>query len=303
MGEYLLLAILYVGDWIILTTNITKLKWLKSKPENEYEINDLNELHYCPGMELERNRETRTITMNQKNYINEVFKHFNMEECKPVKTPIDVTLKLLKLWNVQREMGGVPYKAGIGITPRYPHSCRRLLPRRPCHIPLMKVSSPTWFLGFQWKYFHLDNSSPRASHINQSNHNPTSFPPNTTDLAPQSSSSMHPSMGRRRSTIVNATDLVWSLQAISILCPPHSTRIDPSPSIHLLTSTLQKEKKSWRAQVLSNYFRFSLPLYLDVWWNSHLMYFQTLYKCYFFKFQNHINVIHSSVTHCLCYIQ
>lgn len=143
MGEYLLLAILYVGDWIILTTNITKLKWLKSKPENEYEINDLNELHYCPGMELERNRETRTITMNQKNYINEVFKHFNMEECKPVKTPIDVTLKLLKLWNVQREMGGVPYKAGIGITPRYPHSCRRLLPCRPCHIPLMKVSSPT----------------------------------------------------------------------------------------------------------------------------------------------------------------
>ena len=42
-----------------------------------------------------------------------------MEECKLVGTPFDVNSKLPKLsdeefGNVQREMGGIPYKAGVG---------------------------------------------------------------------------------------------------------------------------------------------------------------------------------------------
>ena len=53
-----------------------------------------------------------------KHYIEEVFKRFSMEECKPVGTPFNVNLKLLRLsdeefMNVQREMEGVPYKVGV----------------------------------------------------------------------------------------------------------------------------------------------------------------------------------------------
>jgi hypothetical protein len=57
--------------------------------------------------------------MNQKSYIEDVFKRFNMKECKPVGIPFDTNLKLLKLSdeefeNVLRKMEGVPYKAGVG---------------------------------------------------------------------------------------------------------------------------------------------------------------------------------------------
>ena len=55
------------------------------------------ELYYCLRIEFERNREDRTITMNQRSYIEGVLKQFNMKECKLVGTPSNVNSKLLKL--------------------------------------------------------------------------------------------------------------------------------------------------------------------------------------------------------------
>jgi Reverse transcriptase (RNA-dependent DNA polymerase) len=118
-SEYLLLVLLYVDDLIILASLFAKLAWLKSKLNVEFEMTDLGELKYCLGVEFERDRKARTITMSQKKYIEEVLKRFNMEECKPIGTPLDVNVKLLKLSDeefteLQGEMEGVPYKAGVG---------------------------------------------------------------------------------------------------------------------------------------------------------------------------------------------
>jgi hypothetical protein len=118
-GEYLLIVIIYVDDLIILANNVSILKWLKSKLEDEFEMSDLGELHYCLGVEFERNHANRTITMSQSKYIEEMLKRFNMEECKPIGTPLDVNSKLLKLTEeefqgIQEEMQGIPYKAVVG---------------------------------------------------------------------------------------------------------------------------------------------------------------------------------------------
>ena len=119
MGEYLLVGILYVDDLIILISNVTQLKWLKSELKKEFEISDIGELHYCLKVEFERNGEARIITMNQKSFIKEILKCFNMKECTPVKTLFDVNFRFLKFldeefMNVQREIKGVPYKAKVG---------------------------------------------------------------------------------------------------------------------------------------------------------------------------------------------
>jgi hypothetical protein len=112
-------TILYVDDLIILSSDVTKLKWLKSQLEKEFELSDLGELNYCLGVQFQRDRKTHTITMSQTTYIEEVLRRFNMEDCKPVATPSDANSKLLKLsdeefGNVQMEMEGVPYKAAVG---------------------------------------------------------------------------------------------------------------------------------------------------------------------------------------------
>ncbi len=85
----------YVDDLIILASNVNILKWLKSRLEDEFEMSDLGELHYCLDVEFERDRANHTITMSQRKYIEEVLKRFNMEECKPIGTPLDVNSKLL----------------------------------------------------------------------------------------------------------------------------------------------------------------------------------------------------------------
>jgi len=65
-GEYLSIVIIYVDDLIILASNLSILKWLKSRLENEFEMSDLGELHYCLGVESERDCANHTITMSQK---------------------------------------------------------------------------------------------------------------------------------------------------------------------------------------------------------------------------------------------
>ena len=68
-----------MDDLIILASNVTQLKWLKTELEKKFEMSNLEELQYCLGVEFKRNREAHTIIMNRKNYIEEVLMHFNME--------------------------------------------------------------------------------------------------------------------------------------------------------------------------------------------------------------------------------
>ena len=73
-SEYLLVAILYVDNVIILASNVTQLKWLKLELNKKFEISGLGVLYYCLVVEFERNREAHTIIMNQSSYIEEVLK-------------------------------------------------------------------------------------------------------------------------------------------------------------------------------------------------------------------------------------
>ncbi len=108
-----------MDDLIILASNVSILKWLKSRLEDEFEMSDLGELHYYLGVEFEKDRANRTITMSQNKFIEEVLMRFNMEECKPMGTLLDVNSKLLKLMEeefqgIEEEMQNIPYKAAVG---------------------------------------------------------------------------------------------------------------------------------------------------------------------------------------------
>jgi transposase InsO family protein len=118
-SEFLLIVIIYVDDLIILASGDAVLGWLKAKLEKEFEMSDLGPLEFCLGVAFERNRSARTITMSQSKYIEEVLKRFNMEDCKPIGTPLDVKGSLLKLSDeefkeVEEEMKAIPYKAAVG---------------------------------------------------------------------------------------------------------------------------------------------------------------------------------------------
>ena len=118
-SEYLVIVIVYVDDLIIMANTMSKMEEVKAMLKKEYDMKDLGELHYCLAVEFQRQRVDRTITMCQSKFVAQVLKRFNMEGCKPVGTPLDVSHKMVKLSTeefekVRVEMQDVPYKEAVG---------------------------------------------------------------------------------------------------------------------------------------------------------------------------------------------
>ncbi|XP_071578912.1 uncharacterized protein [Temnothorax nylanderi] len=82
-------------------------------------MKDLGQLHYCLGIEFSQDKKKREIRMTQRKYIQDVLKRFNMEDCKPVATPMNPAVKLSKKMSPtteedKKQMSQIPYRNVIG---------------------------------------------------------------------------------------------------------------------------------------------------------------------------------------------
>ena len=87
----------YVDDIIPISNNPALLKAEKAALCERFEMTDLGEIHYLLGMSINRDRESRTLTVSQPNYLDKVLKKFGMENCKPVSTPLEPGRKFQQL--------------------------------------------------------------------------------------------------------------------------------------------------------------------------------------------------------------
>ena len=83
-------------------------------------INDLKELHYGLKVNFKICRVAHTITTSQRKYIENIFKHFNMENANCSEPLPDVNFKLLRLsdeefGNMQRKTKGILYKTPVEL--------------------------------------------------------------------------------------------------------------------------------------------------------------------------------------------
>lgn len=118
-STYLLIVLIYVDDLIMLASDKSRMQELKHRLQEEFDIKDLGEAHFFIGVHIERDRAARTITLHQRNYIEEVLERFGMADCKPIGTPLDSKTQLVKLKEEEasqhlHEMDGVPYKEAVG---------------------------------------------------------------------------------------------------------------------------------------------------------------------------------------------
>jgi len=70
--------------------SIKKVQGFKTALSHEFEISDLGDLKYILGIQIMRNHEVRTISMNQTAYIHQILARFGMSKCMPVSTPLAV---------------------------------------------------------------------------------------------------------------------------------------------------------------------------------------------------------------------
>ena len=85
---------LYVDDLLITGSSLTAIEALKQGLKSEFEMTDLGILSYFLGFEFAYTE--KGIFMRQKKYISEVLKKFRMMVCKPVETPAELNVKLVK---------------------------------------------------------------------------------------------------------------------------------------------------------------------------------------------------------------
>jgi hypothetical protein len=67
---------------------------VKTRLSSKFDIKDLGDSNFILGMEIKRDQKKRKLWLNQRKYVETILQRFNMQECKPVKVPIPIGVKL-----------------------------------------------------------------------------------------------------------------------------------------------------------------------------------------------------------------
>ena len=117
-GSYIIL-LLYVDDMLVAGSNMQDINVLKKKLANSFAMRDLGAAKKILGMKITRDRKNRKLTLSQGEYIEKVLERFNMQDAKPVSTPLATHFKLSKEMCPKTQedieyMSKVPYQSAVG---------------------------------------------------------------------------------------------------------------------------------------------------------------------------------------------
>lgn len=117
LKESYLILLLYVDDMLIVGADLHEIDSLKTKLSEEFAMKDLGEARQILGMRISRSKEG--LKLSQEEYVKKVLKRFNMDDAKPVNTPLANHFRLSKEQSPKTEdemiyMDKVPYASAIG---------------------------------------------------------------------------------------------------------------------------------------------------------------------------------------------
>ncbi|TXG73077.1 hypothetical protein EZV62_001656 [Acer yangbiense] len=115
----IILLLLYVDDMLIACQDMSKIQKLKMQLSKEFDMKDLGVAQKILGMQIRRDRVAGKIWLSQAKYIQNILERFNMNEVKPVTTPLAAHYRLSALQcptteKELEEMSKVPYASVVG---------------------------------------------------------------------------------------------------------------------------------------------------------------------------------------------
>lgn len=94
---------------------------VKGLLNTEFEMNEIGQPSYMLGVQISRDREKGTLTINQYKYIGDILDRFGMAEAYDSPTPMTAGIKLERITNIdllpeeeKGEMLSIPYKQAVG---------------------------------------------------------------------------------------------------------------------------------------------------------------------------------------------
>ena len=129
VGNDFIYVVLYVDDMLLVGNNMDVIKEVKMQLSSKFDMKDLGAASLILGMEIKRNRADRKLWLNQRKYIETILHRFNMQECKPVKVPIPVGVRVSveqfpKTQEEEEDMSHVPYASAV-VSLMYAMVCTR----------------------------------------------------------------------------------------------------------------------------------------------------------------------------------
>ena len=94
--SFVILAV-YVDDIMPVSNDKVMLNAEKASLCKKFDMIDRGEVHYILGMSIKRDRDTTTLYISQQSYLEKVLQRLEMENCKPVSTPLEPGRKFQKL--------------------------------------------------------------------------------------------------------------------------------------------------------------------------------------------------------------
>ena len=93
-GEEVIYLVLYVDDMLLACKNMKLIDLLKQQLRDKFDMKDFGPTKRILGVEMVKNRTTRTLFMSQEKYVKKVLEKFGMLNCKPVSTPMAAHFRL-----------------------------------------------------------------------------------------------------------------------------------------------------------------------------------------------------------------
>lgn len=67
---------------------------VKRRFVGEFEMSDVGEIRSFLGMKVERDVGKRMLRISQRGFLESLLSRFNMQDCKPISTPMECCLRL-----------------------------------------------------------------------------------------------------------------------------------------------------------------------------------------------------------------
>ena len=118
-GDISIYLLLYVDDMLIVCRDHYEVNRLKARLKLEFEMKDLGDARVILGMEIVRDRKSRTLRLTQKSYIQKILNRFNLDGAKSESTSLPSHIKITKddcpAGDIGKaEMSKISYASAVG---------------------------------------------------------------------------------------------------------------------------------------------------------------------------------------------
>ena len=116
--DTVMFLLVYFDDLLLVASDASQLESVKAALQGRFEMKDMGEAEFILGVQIRRDRAKRQLYLSQAEYIRTVLERFDMQDCKPVASPMAAGVKLLKAdptdTSSVQSMANIPYASAVG---------------------------------------------------------------------------------------------------------------------------------------------------------------------------------------------